>query len=170
MLPYFAIIALLVCTSCTAQPAPGAGNPPTSPSPSTARPLTKIDAPRSQVRKSPGGRPDPRYRQPLNFAELQAVAGEVAKATGRKIHWRLALGEDPGPLVRIRGGRDDCTLTVHPVAARKVPPNTWAFLFGHEFAHLTENLGPPSKTNSAKRSPGGMPPDQLPDRFFKKIA
>ncbi|MEO5916414.1 MAG: hypothetical protein ABIS50_19415 [Luteolibacter sp.] len=42
---------------------------------------------------------------------------------------------------------DDCTIYVHPVAATKVPPNTWAFLFGHEFAHFTESLGSHSATN-----------------------
>lgn len=150
MLPYFALIALLVCTSCSGQPMPGAAKHPTAPHRSAARPVAKIDTPRAQYRRLPGGRPDPRYRQPLSFAELQAVAGEVAKATGRKIHWRLVHGKNPGPLVGIRGGLDNCTITIHPVAARTVPPNTWAFLFGHEFAHLTENLGPPSQTTPAK--------------------
>jgi len=83
----------------------------------------------------------------MNFSELQAVAGQVAKTSGRKIHWCLELGKNPGPLVRIRGGLDDCTITIHPVAARKVPPNTWAFIFGHEFAHLAANLGTNSQTN-----------------------
>lgn len=91
--------------------------------------------------------PDPRYRPPVNFSELQAVAGQVAKTSGRNIRWRLELGKDPGPLAKIRGGLDDCTITIHPVAARKVPPNTWAFIFGHEFAHLVENLGTHSQTN-----------------------
>ncbi len=52
----------------------------------------------------------------------------------------------------MRGTLDDCTITVHPVAARKVPPNTWAFLFGHEFAHLTEELGVHSATTPAAES------------------
>lgn len=150
MRPFFSLLILLVGTSCTGQTMPGSGKPPTAPHRSAAHPVAKAGLPRTQTRQSPGGRPDPRYRQPLGFAELQAVAGEVAKATGRTIHWRLVLGKNPGPLVGIRGGLDHCTLTIHPVAARKVPPNTWAFLFGHEFAHLTENLGPPSRTTPAK--------------------
>ena len=85
----------------------------------------------------------------MNFSELQAVAGQVARTSGRKIHWHLERGKDPCPLVMIRGGLDDCTITIHPVAARTVPPNTWAFLFGHEFAHLVEDLGTHSKTNPA---------------------
>ncbi|MEK7951426.1 hypothetical protein [Luteolibacter soli] len=92
-------------------------------------------------------RPDPRYRPALNFGELQTIAGEVARASGRKINWHLRLGENPGPLVRIRGTQADCTIFIHPLAAKKVPANTWAFLFGHEFAHLTEKLGAHTETN-----------------------
>ena len=145
VLPWFAIVAIGVCTSCNGQSLPVVGKPGSPP-----LPAAKTNASRSLIRQSPGGRPDPRYRQPLNFAELQAVAGEVAKATGRKIHWRLALGKNPGPLVSIGGGMNNCTISIHPVAARQVPPNTWAFLFGHEFAHFTENLGPASQTTPAK--------------------
>ena len=71
----------------------------------------------------------------------------MARASGRKIHWDIQPGPNPGTLVRISGNVDDCTIHVHPVAARKVPPNTWAFLFGHEFAHFTESLGSHSTTN-----------------------
>lgn len=150
MLPYFAIIAFLVSASCTGQSMPMGGKPPTSATRSASRPVTKVNSDRPQVRQSPRGRPDPRYRQPVNFAELQNVAGEVAKASGYKIQWRLVPGPNPGPLVTMRGVLENCTISIHPVAARTVPPNTWAFLFGHEFAHLTENLGPPSQTTPAK--------------------
>ena len=92
-------------------------------------------------------RPDPRYRPPKDFAELQTIAGEIARASGKNIQWRLQYGENPGPLARIRGTINDCTIFVHPVASRKIPLNTWAFIFGHEFAHLAENLGTHSQTN-----------------------
>ena len=92
---------------------------------------------------------DSRYRPPTNFSELQAVAGAVAKTSGRDIRWRLTHGTNPGPLAKIRGGLDDCTIFLHPVAARTVPPNTWAFIFGHEFAHRVEGLGSHSQTNPA---------------------
>jgi hypothetical protein len=92
---------------------------------------------------------DPRYRPPVDLSELKSVARQVAKATGREIHWRLAIGTDPGPLATIRGGLNDCTIYIHPVASRKLPPNTWAFIFGHEFAHLVENLGNHSQDNPA---------------------
>lgn len=109
----------------------------------------KKGAPPAPPRRPKDARPDPRYRPPANFAELQAVAGEVARATGRQIGWRLQRGSAQGPLVTIRGTLENCTITLHPVAAQKVPPNTWAFLFGHEFAHLVENLGTHSATNPA---------------------
>jgi hypothetical protein len=107
---------------------PGASRQPTKPAP-------------SPVRRTKGKYPDPRYRAPVNFAEIQAVAGQVAKATGKKINWRVAHGKDPGPLARIVVKSDQSTIYLHPVASRTVPPNTWAFIFGHEFAHGVESLG-----------------------------
>lgn len=123
-----AVAALMTFQSCSAAPM-------SAPVPVARRPTP------APIRQPPAGRPDPRYRPPVNFPELQTVAGEVAKASGRKIRWRLELGANPGPLSRITGGLDDCTIHLHPVAARQVPPNTWAFIFGHEFAHRLENLG-----------------------------
>lgn len=143
-----ALVVLLAFPSCATEPAPASRDPRTAraQAPETGR-IKK--APPAAIRRAKDGRPDPRYRPPANFAELQAVAGEVARATGRKIHWRLQRGSAQGPLVTIRGTLGDCTITIHPVAARKVPPNTWAFLFGHEFAHLVEELGTHSATNPA---------------------
>lgn len=129
-LPSFAIIALSVCQPCAAQP------------------RSTTDAARTSP-KATARYPDPRYRPPVNFAELQALTGQVAQATGRVIDWQLKLGPNPGPLARISGEMDHCTITIHPVAARKVPPNTWAFIIGHEFAHRVENLGAPTATNPA---------------------
>lgn len=145
-LPALALVALMLGPSCTGQPltAPGPSRAPLARSEALAS--TKPPA-ASSVRHSRTGRPDPRYRTPQNFAELQAVAGEVAKASGRKVRWRLVHGANPGPLAIIRGSVNDCTIYIHPVAARKVPPNTWAFIFGHEFAHLLEDLGTHSQTS-----------------------
>ena len=142
-----AVIALVVCPACSMMPmrvqaearSPHAGG--------KHQPIATTTAP--QLRRAKNARPDPRYRPPENFAELQAVAGEVARTSGRVIHWHLALGENPGPLARIRGGLDDCTIFLHPVGARKVPPNTWAFIIAHEFAHRVEKLGDHSHTNPA---------------------
>lgn len=119
------LFAFFVCSACTVIPI-------------FAQPASRTSSP---TRRTKSSRPDPRYRPPADFAELQAVAGEVAKATGHNIHWHLELGSNPGPLARIHGGLENCTIYIHPLAARKIPPNTWAFIFGHEFAHPVESLG-----------------------------
>lgn len=139
-LPLFSVIVLGLFQSCGAQPR----------SAPSARPgLTTATAKPSPVslRRPQGPYPDPRYRPPVNFSELQTVARKVAKASGRVIHWQLNLGENPGPLAKITGGIDDCRIFIHPIASRKVPPNTWAFIFGHEFAHRVEKLGAHGQTN-----------------------
>ncbi len=133
----FASFAIVTCPSCMSAP-------PSQPLAAGRRP-TNATPPGNPAAKP--RYPDPRYRPPVDFSELQAVARQVAKASGREIHWRLALGPDPGPLVSIRGGLNDCTIFIHPVASRRLPPNTWAFLFGHEFAHLVEDLGNHSPDN-----------------------
>lgn len=147
----FAFVSLVILPSCAMEPVPAPRESRNSPG-HVARPQEvkkKTPRPASTIRRAKDARPDPRYRPPANFAELQAVAGEVANATGRKINWHLQRGAAQGPLVSIRGTLQNCTITVHPVAAQKVPPNTWAFLFGHEFAHLVEELGTHSATNPA---------------------
>ncbi|MBC7981166.1 MAG: hypothetical protein H7Y36_11440, partial [Armatimonadetes bacterium] len=127
-LPPFALIALMVCPACSRMPI----SPRNQSQPSFAggerQPVPTTKPSQSPLRRAQRARPDPRFRPPVDFAELQAVAGEVARTSGRKIRWRLALGDNPGPLARISGGLDDCTIYLHPVAARKVPPNTWAFI------------------------------------------
>jgi hypothetical protein len=149
-LPAFALFTLVAFPSCATEPVPPPGDSRGTQAQVGRPPEAKKKIPTPPpIRRAKDGRPDPRYRPPANFAELQAVAGEVARATGRKIQWRLQRGSAQGPLITIRGTLDDCTITVHPVAARKVPPNTWAFLFGHEFAHLVEELGTHSATNPA---------------------
>lgn len=143
-----AATGLVSCPSCSGEPMSTAdGSRATRLARGEPRAVATPSASPSKILPVTGRYPDPRYRPAMNFSELQVVAGQVARATGRKIRWRLELGKNPGPLVMIRGGLDDCTIAIHPVAARKVPPNTWAFLFGHEFAHLVANLGTQSQTN-----------------------
>ena len=144
-LPPLALISLVVCPACSMMPMSAHADSRSSPIGGKRQPVATTKT--SPIRRATSTRPDPRYRPPRNFAELQAVAGEVARTSGRVIHWRLALGDDPGPLARIRGGLNDCTIFLHPVGARKVPPNTWAFIIAHEFAHRVEKLGDHSQTN-----------------------
>lgn len=145
--PPSVVLVLVICASCGLAPVSAQDHSPNSPAGAARQPIASSNEPR--FRRSTGRYPDPRYRPPTNFAELQAIAGEVAKATGRQIHWRLELGPDPGPLAVLRRGTDDCTISIHPVAARKVPPNTLAFIFGHEYAHWVERQGKHPQANPA---------------------
>lgn len=147
MLRVLAAIGLVACQSCTGEPVSTADGSRATFERGAPQAVTTPSVWPSQILSSKRRYPDPRYRPATNFAELQVVAGQVAKTSGSKIRWRLALGKNPGPLVMIRGDLDDCVITIHPVAARKVPPNTWAFIFGHEFAHLVERLGTHSQTH-----------------------
>lgn len=142
-----AATALVTCPACAVEPMATAGAPRATRPPGGPPAVATPNPPPSRLKPSKRPYPDLRYRPAMNFSELQAVAGQVAKTSGRKIRWRLELGKDPCPLAVIRGGLDDCTIAIHPLAARKVPPNTWAFIFGHEFAHLVESVGTHSLTN-----------------------
>jgi hypothetical protein len=86
--------------------------------------------------------PDPRYRPPVGLWELDRVASMVAKATGYEIRGRLMLNDDPdGPLARVRGRAGQGEIQINPRAVQRIPPNSWAFIIGHEFAHQLEHIG-----------------------------
>lgn len=85
--------------------------------------------------------PDPRYRAPFGVWELDRVASMVAKASGFAVRGKLRIADQQDcPLARIQGSASSGIVTIHPAAAREVPPNSWAFIFGHEFAHQTDSL------------------------------
>lgn len=92
---------------------------------------------------------DPRYRSPMGLGELEQVATAVGNASGGVIHARLVTGPDTGPLCGIRGSMDDGIIRVHPRSAKQVPPNSWAYIFGHEFAHQTQHLAQYGPTTPA---------------------
>lgn len=144
-----AVIALVVCPSCSMMAMPPGDSRAPFANVRGRQPAATTRAQTTPFRQPQGRYPDPRYRPPGDISELRAVADKVAKSTGRDIRWRLTLGSNPGPLALIRGGIDDCTIFIHPVGARTVPPNTWAFIIGHEFAHRVENLGNHSQSNPA---------------------
>ena len=103
-------------------PAPPAPSPPPPPNPEASR------------------LPDPRYRRPMGLQELEGVASTVGRASGSAMHGRIVLGPETGPLCGIRGSMDNAIIRVHPRGAGQIPPNSWAFIFGHEFAHQTQHL------------------------------
>lgn len=95
--------------------------------------------------------PDPRYRAPFGVWELDRVASMVAKASGFVVRGKLRVADHQDcPLARIQGSASSGIITVHPVAARDVPPNSWAFIFGHEFAHQTD---PRARSSSGHSNP-----------------
>lgn len=83
--------------------------------------------------------PDPRYRGPIELWEVQAVAWKVASASGFPISGYMEIGKnEQAPLLEVRGPSTNNTLVLNPHAVRVVPPNSWAFIFGHMFAHQVD--------------------------------
>jgi hypothetical protein len=79
---------------------------------------------------------------PLEFWELDHIARRVAAVCGRELAGPVRSNGNPkGPVASIQaiGGKD--RITVNPRAAREIPPNAWAFIFGHEFAHQVHGFG-----------------------------
>lgn len=104
--------------------------------------------PIAQQRDAGGGRfPDPRYRAPMSFSEIEEVARNVVRGSGKKIRIEVKVGEEPSPPCIVRGNRDHGVIEINPSAARQIPPNSWAFIFGHEIAHLVEQIGPHGDTS-----------------------
>lgn len=86
-----------------------------------------------------GGPLERRAREPR---ELDEIAHKVAAQCGRRLSAPVEISRwSRGPLASItyHGGGD--RITVNPRAAKEVPLNSWAFIFGHELAHQVENFG-----------------------------
>jgi hypothetical protein len=90
--------------------------------------------------------PDPRFRPAFGDWEIDSVASMVAKTTGHKVSGSIVISEE-SPLARIRGPLDSGEILINPRAAATIPPNSWAFIIGHEFAHRTHELGNHGQTN-----------------------
>lgn len=109
-------------------------------------PRTHAGAPlvmRPSLSPAPSRLPDPRYRAPFDVWEIDRVASMVARATGAGPRGRTVVADDPrAPFAGIRGPVEDGEIIINPRAAREVPPNTWAFVVGHEFAHQIHRFEP----------------------------
>lgn len=90
--------------------------------------------------------PDPRFRPSFDTEELDRVASMVGKATGHQVSGTISISEESS-LARIRGPLDNGEILINPRAAATIPPNSWAFIIGHEFAHRTHDLGNHGQTN-----------------------
>ena len=90
--------------------------------------------------------PDPRFRPPFGVWEIDRVASMVAKATGREAAGNVVVSE-ACPLAAIHGPLEAGEIRVNPRAAATIPPNSWAFIIGHEFAHRTHDIGHMGQTS-----------------------
>jgi Zn-dependent protease with chaperone function len=70
----------------------------------------------------------------------------VAKATGQRVSGTVVVTESTA-LASIGGPLENGEIRINPRAAATIPPNSWAFIIGHEFAHRTHGLSSPEGTN-----------------------
>ena len=132
--------ALVIMTSCVISPR--------GPSGSCGSPALSQDA--FMAPEDSGGNqdrlPDPRYRRPFGVWEIDRVASMVAKATGQQTAGSITV-TDQVAVAGIGGPLDEGELRINPTAASTIPPNSWAFIIGHEFAHRTHGLSSPNGTD-----------------------
>jgi len=94
---------------------------------------------------------EPVDRPPHGLWEVDQVAHRVALASGRRISGMIEESLNPnGPVASIQAMPDGDRITVNPHAAREIPPNAWAFIFGHEFAHQVYDFGHRGHTDPAQ--------------------
>lgn len=94
----------------------------------------------SVSRGSDSGFSDPRFRSPFGVSEIDRIASMVSDASGLGASYSIATSE-VSPLATIRGSLENCEIVINPEAAATIPPNSWAFIIGHEFAHLSHHIG-----------------------------
>ncbi|MGC4014609.1 MAG: hypothetical protein QM755_08865 [Luteolibacter sp.] len=90
----------------------------------------------------PAMRYDPAKRLPRGLWEIDHVARQVASVAGRRVSGSVQQSFfENGPVASIQETSDGDRIVVNPRAAREIPLNAWAFIFGHEFAHQVYNFG-----------------------------
>ncbi|BCU75509.1 hypothetical protein llg_02240 [Luteolibacter sp. LG18] len=81
-------------------------------------------------------------RPAMGLGEIEGVAHRVARTSGLYVAGTIHQSYDTnGPLASIQAVSGGERISVNPRAAREVPLNAWAFIFGHEFAHQVYNFG-----------------------------
>ena len=86
--------------------------------------------------------PDPRYRRAFGLWEIDRVASMVVRATGEQLAGAVLVATDArAPFASMRGTIQGGEIIINPRAAAEVPPNSWAFVIGHEFAHAIHQFG-----------------------------
>lgn len=94
---------------------------------------------------------DPRFRPPFGVWEIDRVASMVAKASGSQAAGSIVVSE-ASPLGSIHGPLEAGEIHINPRAAATIPPNSWAFIIGHEFAHRTHDIGNHGQTSPEEES------------------
>ena len=89
---------------------------------------------------------DPRFRPPFAVQEINRVASMVARMSGGKAAGSIVVSKAT-PVASIRGPLEECKIRVNPRAVATIPPNSWAFIIGHEVAHFANDIGNHGKTN-----------------------
>lgn len=114
---WFALLPVLLLPACVAPPARHVGHP-------------------GILRYDPANRPA------LGLWEIDQVAHQVAAVAGRRVSGSVqqSLFQE-GPVASIQETSSGDRILVNPRAAREIPLNAWAFIFGHEFAHQVYNFG-----------------------------
>jgi len=82
----------------------------------------------------------------LACGRLTAWQAWWAKATGQRTAGSITV-TDQVAVAGIGGPLDEGELRINPTAAATIPPNSWAFIVGHEFAHRTHGLSSPNGTD-----------------------
>lgn len=99
-----------------------------------------------------GQLPDPRFRRPIGLNELQNIANMLAAKNGLQARFTV-VADSSGlvPVARCSGSPAGHLITVNPRAVRDFPPNTWAFVLGHEMAHSMDERARHGAGKSFKR-------------------
>lgn len=86
-----------------------------------------------------GQLPDPRFRRPIGLNELQNIANMLVAKNGLQARF-MVVADASGlvPVARCWGSPAGHLITLNPRAASDFPPNTWAFIIGHEMAHAMD--------------------------------
>lgn len=107
--------------------------------------------PRGSGHYSQSHRVDPYLRPARNIGEIDVVAHRVAAVAGRRIAGSVETSYTiKGPVASVQATPEGDRITVNPRAAREIPLNAWAFIFGHELAHQVHNFGHRGHTDPAQ--------------------
>lgn len=80
--------------------------------------------------------PDPRFRTVIGLNEIQNIVQLLAAKNGLNVRVTVVENGNGVAVARVTGVALSARIEVNPQLARILLPNTWAFILGHELAHL----------------------------------